>query len=268
MRGAAVAALALLALAQAASRGAQTAGRITATVGESGDVGPTPRLVVMDADGANARVRLGWVLSASLSPDGASVAYVSRTNPTSVWVAGATARGAGRRVVDSAYAVDWSPRGDAIAFVRSGGSCCGGELWTEDLRTHARRRVVRNAVVADWSPDARSFAFVRGGATWIVARAGGQARRVIADSYDPRWSPDGRRIAFIREANRTSFVYVANVDGTAVHRVVEGRDAAWSPDGSELAVAQQRRIVRVRPDGTQLRVVHRGCCAFGDIDWR
>ena len=50
-------------------------GRITVIVGESGDTGPSPRLIVMDADGKHARMRLGWVTHASLSPNGRYIAY-------------------------------------------------------------------------------------------------------------------------------------------------------------------------------------------------
>ena len=50
-------------------------GRITVAAGESGEAGPSPRLIVMDADGKNARVRLGYVVHASLSPNGRSIAY-------------------------------------------------------------------------------------------------------------------------------------------------------------------------------------------------
>src|SRR5207253_881096 len=45
-------------------------GRIIFITGESGDTGPTPRLIGLDADSTHRRVLLGWVYKAALSPNG------------------------------------------------------------------------------------------------------------------------------------------------------------------------------------------------------
>src|SRR5436189_6237636 len=81
-------------------------GTITGIVGESGEVGPSPRFVVMAADGRNAQVRLGWVYAAELSPNGRLVAYdqvgaalVHGSYERQIWLGPAEANGKSRRLV-------------------------------------------------------------------------------------------------------------------------------------------------------------------------
>jgi Tol biopolymer transport system component len=137
----------------------------------------------------------------------------------------------------------------------------------KDVFTGAERRIVRNADQPDWSPDGKKLAFVRGKNIWVVDRTGGAPRRVIRNGLQPRWSPTGDRIAFVRRTRIEEDVYIARADGSAVHRVGYGDSVAWSPGGDELAVAEFRAIVRMRPDGTGRRVIHRECCGWTDIDW-
>lgn len=258
--------------------GAYHGGRIAVIVGESGDIGPTPRLVVMDADGQNARVRLGWVYSASFSPDGRSIAYADLgLHGPEIWSVAVDGPGSSRRLACDGRDVDWSPLGDAIAFVRPLHSGDGGELWVENLQTRVQRRVVRSARVSlftpDWTPDGKKLAFDRGGDVWVVDVTSKRAERLIVDATEPRWSPDGNRIAFVRDVGGgESFVFVARADGAAPRRVAAGDGAAWAPDGTELAIADFWRVTRIRPDGTHRRVIYapepRGNCpACRDPDW-
>lgn len=247
-------------------------GRITAIVGESGDIGPTPRFVVMDADGQNAGMLLGWVYDAAFSPDGHFLAFdqvgaaqVHRTYEQQIWLERIKAPRAARRLVRNAMNPDWSSDANAIAFdrLRKGGD----DVWVKDMLTGGERRVVRNADAPDWTRDGTQLAFVRGKDIWVVGRAGGTSRRLIRNGTEPKWSPGGDRIAFVRENEIESAVYIARADGSAVRRVSPGDSVAWSPDGTELAIAEFRSIVRVRSDGTALRVIHRECCAWRNIDW-
>ena len=122
----------------------------------------------------------------------------------------------------------------------------------------------------DWTPDGKKLAFVREGDVWVVDVASKRVQRLIVDAREPRWSPDGNRIAFLREDGGESFVFVARADGAAPRRVAAGDGAAWSPDGTELAIADFRRVTRIRPDGTHRRVIYapRGNCpACRDPDW-
>jgi Tol biopolymer transport system component len=275
MRGLALVAALLLALVVVVDRPraepeSHRDGRIAVIVGESGDARPTPRLVLLNADGTHARVRLGWVYHASLSPNGRLIAYDPRSTPPTIRLAPTDGRGPDRLLVRNGSGVDWSPSGDAIAFIRYRHGCCQGvlDLWIENLHSGKQRLVARDALTPDWSPDGKTLAFVRGGGIWIVDLATGKVRGIIRTGGYPRWSPDGGRIAFVRERGGIdSFVYVARTDGKAERRVAEGDSAAWSPDGTELAITEFSWILRVRVDGTHRRAAWGGCEACRDIDW-
>jgi Tol biopolymer transport system component len=251
---------------------AHGAGRIAVIVGESGDARPSPRLVILDGDGTHARVRVGWVYHASLSPNGRLVAFDPRTIPPTIRLAPTDGRGQGRLLVRNGSGADFSPSGDAIAFVRYRHGCCAGgpDLWIEDLRSRSETLVARNAWTPDWSPDGTKLAFARGPSIWRVNAATKKARRLIPVGRNPRWSPDGGHVAFVRERGLDSFVYVARWDGLDERRVAEGDSAAWSPDGSELAITESSWILGVRVDGTHRRVLWApkdSCPACRDIDW-
>jgi Tol biopolymer transport system component len=286
-RGLVVFAVALTALVFAGSRpqarpGSRRDGRISVIVGESGEVGPSPRLLVMDADGENRRRRLGYVVDASLSPDGRLIAYDALAERDARVIA-ADGRLRGRVLVRNGRHVDWSLDGGEIAFARWGrDSCSHADIWVENLHSGKQRRVVANADWPDWSPDGKRLAFVRlrsrrscssgsaGSEIWTVDLASRRQRPLIRSAGDPHWSPDGHRIAFTRWGSVDSFIYVARADGTAQRRVAEADSAAWSPDGSELAISNYRQITRMRLDGTHRRVVWKtkyGCPACEDLDW-
>jgi Tol biopolymer transport system component len=249
-------------------------GRITVVVGESGESIPSPRLLLMDADGKNRRGRGKYVNYAALAPNGRLIAYeLLGTRNTRVMAADGPPRD--RLLVRNGEWADWSARGDAVAFVR------GGDIWIDNLGNSKQRRVVRDGNWPDWSPDGKRLAFVRertssrsGSAArdiWAVDLATRRERRLIRGGDAPRWSPDGHWIAFTRMKVYESFIYVAHADGTAQRHVAEGEDAAWSPDGSELAIADFYRITRMRPDGTHRRIVFGSkaipCPACRFVDW-
>jgi Tol biopolymer transport system component len=253
-------------------------GRITVIVGESGESGPSPRLIVMDADGKNAHVRLGYVIHASLSPNGRSIAY-NGLGVRDARVIAADGRPRDRLLVRNGQGVDWSPKGDAVAFARyHHGLCCSdSDVWIENLNSRTQRRVVRNARSPDWSPDGRKLAFVRGPSAstnssasdiWTIDLRSKRARRLIRHAIDPRWSPRGDRIAFVRFSQSDSFVYIARADGTEVRRVAEADSAAWSPNGSELAIADFLRVIRIRLDGRMPRLSRPRLGALGNYSDR
>ncbi len=96
-----------------------------------------------------------------------------------------------------------SPRGDSVAFIKS------GQIWIApvDGAAPARNLITAkgscNSIV--WSPDGSGLAFVnnRGDHSYIgVYRNAGTPLQWIAPAFSkdhsPRWSPDGKQIAFIR----------------------------------------------------------------------
>ena len=243
----------------------QRDGRIIFIVGESGDIGPSPNLLMMDADGGKAHLRLHWAAYASFSPNGRSIAYeLIGARDTRVIAADGALRD--RPLIRNASSVSWSPTGQAIAFVR------GGDLWVKTLRTGAQRRVVRNGGSPDWSPDGKKLAFVRDDDAWVLDLATARTQRLIRNAgCGARWSPDRRRIAFERcDSQGESYVYVARSDGTLARRLAKGASPAWSPDGREIAFSDGRRIIRIQADGTHRRAVYApgGHCACRFLDWR
>jgi hypothetical protein len=268
VRGALVLAVSLLTLTLAPHRleakpEAQRDGHIIFIVGESGDIGPSPNLVMMDADGSNARVRLHWASHAVFSPSGRSIGYqLIGARDTRVIASDGPLRD--RLLIRNARFADWSPAGATVAFERA------GDVWVKNLRTGTQRRVVRNGDFPEWSPDGERLAFVRTSDLWVVDLATKKAHRLIRNACGARWSPDGRRIAFERcDQTGASSLYIALADGTVPRRVAAGGSPAWSPDGRELAYSDERRIVRIRVDGSHRRVVYRpkGYCACRFLDW-
>ena len=241
--------------------------------GESGESVPSPRFLLIDGDGTHARVRLGWVTEAALSPDAQRIAYVPLGRTSAIWVTPTEGRSAGRLLVRNASDVDWSPRGDAIAFVRYRHGCCrdAHDIWTVDARGRSQSLLVHDGSAPDWAPDGRRVAYVRRGGVWVVDVGTKRAHRLIPNADEPRWSPDGRRIAFARSVGYDTFVNVARADGTHARRIAEGDSAAWSPDGTELAIPMFSWILGVGADGRHRRVLWEprklAAPALRDVEW-
>jgi dipeptidyl aminopeptidase/acylaminoacyl peptidase len=167
----------------------------------------------------------------SWSPDGRSIAFVSKRDPDpdrganyDVWVVEARAGAQPRQLTTfkgSDQDPDWGGRGPA------------------------------------WSPDGRSIAYVQGGppeliyyatqTVAIVPTAGG-APKVLTPGLDrqvlsPTWSADGSSVLFLLEDDRVYHLARVPAAGGAVERVVEGRQAV-----ADLSVGGNGRIAVLTSD--------------------
>jgi Tol biopolymer transport system component len=139
-----------------------------------------------------------------------------------------------------------------------------------------------------WSPDGRKLVFddvvapppaCDDGCTdlFIVSAEGTGRRRLTygassrGPAHTPVWSPDGRWIAFFRPnllGGDGAGIYVVSANGRSrVRRVTRLTGVpAWSPDGRWIAFAvDSGRIYRVRPDGSDLRLITR--YGSGNVEW-
>jgi Tol biopolymer transport system component len=90
------------------------------------------------------------------------------------------------------------------------------------------------------------IAYQAGAGITLVRPDGGSVRPFAVKGprpHHPDWSPDGTRLLYVTdEADRTSDIWVAGLDGSGARKVVDcvapcsfAEDPTWSPDGSKLA---------------------------------
>ena len=185
---------------------------------EGGSEGRGWQLLVMNADGTNARSILRDVRAFAWSPDGSSLA---------AWQQGETSRlvvlkpdGSGAHTIAPGGEFEWAPDGSRIAYVSS----------------------------SDSGP----------GRLFVVSADGGAAIDLGEASANdsPEWSADSRRVAYTRSVDEHAHVYVATVATRSAADVGLGGGATWAPDGSGLAFVRQDDGVYVaRPDGSNARKV-------------
>ena len=247
------------------------------------DGGGALRLVRPDGTGrellaAPSRLRSPWVLS--WSPDGKAIAVEALDPGTPVRrhnsmvdsriVVIPTDGGEPRRLPSGyAFNLDWSPRGDEIAYGDG-----GREDWI--VRTDGSKprplfrsppRLLRPLGYPIWSPDATHIGFVasvqhgegrhvgpacgcsdRYDAIYVADANGSHLHLVTSHAYNEYgfdWSPDGKSILYGRTQRKG--IYVIDADGRNNHRVT--RDSprptefgalTWAPDGRSIAYATDR----------------------------
>jgi TolB protein len=131
----------------------------------------------------------------SFSPDGRRIVFESdRSGNQQIYVMNAD--GSGQRRISfggGGYATPvWSPRGDLIAFTRTGSFQIG--VMTPE---GSNARILTSGIYAEgpsWAPNGRAIMFTRGasqGQLWYVDIASGALRRVATPlgGSDPAWSP-------------------------------------------------------------------------------
>jgi len=161
----------------------------------------------------------GLSTGASLSPDGASMAFSSnRSGRFEVYVRSSGPRGSERQI-------------------------------TSDGQQN---------IEPSWSPDGQTIAYhsVAGHGIWTVPASGSDSPHQLAPfGSSPLWSPDGRQVAFRSSSPNDlawfdwgsggeSTIFTVDADGSHLHQVTVARnpagqhaDPSWSPDGKHLIFA-------------------------------
>jgi TolB protein len=148
---------------------------------------------------------------------------------------------------------DWSPTGDAIAYI----SYLDGNpgIYMVNIRDGAKTPVVTSGdmnISPAISPDGSQVAFARSVGSgnieiFVANRDGSNLRRLTNRSgidTNPAWSPTGREIAFTSNRAGSVQIYVMSAEGTDLRRITfEGRyndGVTWSPDGTKIAHSSRR----------------------------
>ena len=231
--------------------------------GESGEttgiwaisiLGGTPRKVRDDAG------------RASVSPDGAHIAYISSRSESEIWVMGASGESP-RKLLQGALGerflqVQWSPNGERIAYLKSRTNGAKSEAVIETVSLTGG---ISGTILSD--PGLRSFCWSSDGRMiysmqepppndkdmnlWELqvdpsgAKASGSPRRITSwaglSLLDLSISVDGKHLVFVN-AGLQSDLYVAELKsqgglGPPRRFTLEGRNnlpSAWTPDGQTL----------------------------------
>jgi TolB protein len=148
---------------------------------------------------------------------------------------------------------DWSPAGDAIAYVSFYAGPAG--IYMADLGRGLKRPLLADGVLnisPTFSPDGQRVAFSRsvGGnmEIFVANRDGGGLKRLTnsqAIDTNPVWSPKpGNLIAFTSSRAGHPTIYLMDVEGTGLRRLTfEGEyndGASWSPEGDLIAYTTRR----------------------------
>ena len=216
---------------------------------------------------------VGTAAAASISPDGATIAYARgeavATGYRPRWPAGRSslwieqlATGSALQIAPPADVVyngtTFSPDGQHVYYTVTSGEDPRGALYRVPLFGGTPRRVlewIQSPV--GFSPDGRRLAFVRHDATagadsLVVASADGGEDRVLAmrggvdwfEEDGPAWSPDGALVACTIGSDvgstqlTVAVVPAAGGEPREVtrHRWVTAGRLAWSPDGDSIYV--------------------------------
>jgi dipeptidyl aminopeptidase/acylaminoacyl peptidase len=206
--------------------------------------------------------------SAEWSPDGRSIAYVSRSEAADqVFVLDAAGAGGARQLSsrpEGAASPSWSPDGSHIAFI--GVALEDHEAVVDDPRLPDSKDQVRRTPVArvarrlDYKHDGQGFGDGRYHHLFVAPAAGGEATQLTSGAWDVQgfdWSPDSRRLVVAGNAAPDSDlqreVNLYSVDLAGNRATIAGglylESPTWSPQGDLIAF--------VAPNGHEAGLVER-----------
>jgi TolB protein len=226
-------------------------------------------------------------LEPSWSPDGGGLAFVrvvgrgpTRTQEICVMRAdGSRLRRLTRGKIDSQPT--WSPDGSRIVFTRQ----TGRETAALYLVPAAGGKLKRLALLTTGHPAWAPGRLIAVDGIELMGPTGEPAGRATHPTELMRdsqldWAPDGRRFVFLRyedlQCRQCEIEYLATGElGNSAVRPIETTfgefvSPTWSPDGRRIAAvtAESGRLVTMRPDGTDRRVVAGNLGGESpEIDW-
>lgn len=231
--------------------------------GQRTAVRKAPAQASRPASFAQLTFQAGLEIFPSLSPDGTSVVYTSRSSGNAdIYLQRVGGQNAINLTKDSEKAdgqPSFSPTGDLIAF-RSDRD--GGGIYLMGATGENVRRLTDFGGNPAWSPSGKEIAvssesilmpFDRSGKAdlWAVDVATGRRRPLLRgeDAVQPSWSPHGYRIAYwgLRGETGQRDIWTIPAEGTEKDKPVSvTNDAAldwnpvWSPDGKVLYFGSDR----------------------------
>lgn len=228
-----------------------------AYVTDSREEGPQRyRLIVADADGANARVVTASpqpLMSPAWSPDGRRLAYVSfEGSQSAIYVqtlrTGTRQRASARAGINGAPAFSPDGRMLALTLSQEEGNV---DVYTLDLATQVLRRITENPAIDTepvWDRSGRNIYFTsdRAGGPQIyrvAAEPGGRVERVTFEgSYNarPRVSPDGGSLAVVHLDRDNYRIAVVDIDTGLTQVLSRGaldESPSFAPNGDTVIYA-------------------------------
>ena len=205
------------------------------------------QIFVMDSDGQNPTRLTDEVRDVlpDWSPDGQKIAFTGYRNEgvhgeawnRNIYVIDADGKNRKRLAGiagNNSYPA-WSPDGQRIAFVNSGGEL-GSQIYVMDSNGENSKRLTDDAggkSSPSWSPDGQSIAFILTSQVYVMDSDGKNPRKLTDGPHDvnPTWSPDSEMIAYESWRGRIGEIHLMTADGKHIKKLSHVRERGdYMPD--------------------------------------